>query len=157
MTTVIRTLLAASAAAALLASPAARAHDRDDPGRYQPAPKWAPTFQGPTAEPCPPPPAPVAPSGWVPGIQGRWQALRAEYQRLELARSDFYARWHGNPWAQRRFETWYAARRADLDRRAGMLPARPGARPPGLAWADPRFGEWRPVVRHDRGHDRDDD
>jgi hypothetical protein len=41
-------------------------------------------------------------------------ALRAEYDRLDQARADFYAVPH-RPWRVRRFEAWYAQERASLD------------------------------------------
>lgn len=46
-----------------------------------------------------------------------WQELRHEYRRLEQDRDRFYATWDHNPWRRSRFEAWYAARRAGLDRR----------------------------------------
>jgi hypothetical protein len=42
--------------------------------------------------------------------------IRAEYARLDDARADFYARPGRNPWRAERFERWYAAERAELDR-----------------------------------------
>jgi hypothetical protein len=91
-----------------------------------------------------------SPIGWGPRWQGPYQELRAEYDRLEQARSGFYASWRGNPWAQRRFEGWYQVRRAELDRRAEQLSQRAAwGRWPGRAFAEARHHrEWR---------ERDDD
>ena len=149
MTTAIRSLLAATAAAALLAAPAARAHDRDEDGReLPPAPSWAPPAWAPPLPPAfrePPPPYERPAAGPIP--RGPWAAaaLRAGYFRLERARQAFYAGWRGNPWRQARFERWYAARRAELDRRAAWLTQ-------GAAWQGPRGDAWG--WRHG---DRDDD
>ncbi len=152
MTTAIRSLLAAATAAALLAAPAARAHDRDGDGRdAPPAPAWAPPAWAPPQPPAfrePPQPTPtwrVRPGAFIP--RGPWAGavLRADYARLELARERFYAGWRGNPWRQARFERWYAVRRAELDRRAAWLTQRAG-------WQGPRGNAWG--WRHG---DRDDD
>lgn len=78
---------------------------------------------------APPAPAPVPhlrPVEWAPRYGGPIRALQAEYRRLEEAREGFYASWRGNPRAQRRFESWYASRRAELDRRYAWLTERRG-------------------------------
>lgn len=129
---------AASAAAALLAAPAARA----DHYRY-PAPP--PDYTQPMAAPAYPQPA--VPPAYLPALPPRpvvapaydlrfaWRELRAELGRLELARERFYASWRGNPWRQRRFEGWYASRRAELERRREMLAMRSGWREGGERYA----------------------
>lgn len=147
MTTAIRSLLAATAAAALLAAPAARAHDRDgDASDGPPAPAWAPPQPPAYRAPLP---APAEPGVWTAGgiPRGPWAAaaLRADYFRLERTRQAFYASWRGNPWRQARFERWYAVRRAELDRRAAWLTQ-------SAAWQGPRGRAWG--WRHG---DRDDD
>ena len=48
----------------------------------------------------------------------RHDALARERHDLEEARERFYGRWHGDPRDRARFERWYAARCAELDRRA---------------------------------------
>lgn len=153
MTTAIRSLLTATAAAALLAAPAARAHDRDgDEHGAPPASAWAPPAWAPPQPPAfrepPPPPLPalrVRPGAWFPRGAGAAWELRVDYARLAQARQRFYARWQGNPWTQRRFEGWYAVRRAELDRRAAWLTQT-------AAWPGPRGNAWG--WRHG---DRDDD
>ncbi len=57
---------------------------------------------------------PIRPAHWNGGWQSR--ELRREYRRLEEAREQFYAGWRGNPVRRDRFEAWYGARRAELDR-----------------------------------------
>lgn len=100
--------------------------------------------RGPTAVVYPaPPPAPVYAPAYAPGpgyqVQAapaygpmhrhdgwRWRAeerarLRAEYDRLDQIRADFYARPGLRRGQAGRFESWYAARRAELDRRWSAL------------------------------------
>lgn len=149
MTTAIRSLLAASAAAALLATPTARAHECDQPA--WPAPVWAPPDAAPPPavfrEPAPPVLPQLLVHRWDSRSTGPFAELRAEYARLDLARDRFYAGWRGNPWTRRQFESWYAARRAELDRRSEWLTARAGWRPEhrphGNAWG------WRHQERDD--------
>lgn len=72
---------------------------------------------GPARPPPPAHPAPPAihPASW----RGPWALgmMRREYRGLHEARERFYASWDGNPWRRHRFEAWYGARRAELDRR----------------------------------------
>jgi len=142
MTPTLRSLLAATtAAAALLAAPAARAdHERGQ----LPGPDWRASPPPPSYAPPPlahPVPAPLPPEPrWErPAHRGAWLRLRAEFRRLEETRADFYATWHGNPWRRARFERWYAVRRAELDRRRDWLASRGGR------------GDW--YAQHDRFDD----
>jgi hypothetical protein len=60
-------------------------------------------------------PAPVLRTDW-----GRErEKLARERHELEEARERFYARWGGDARRRHRFESWYASRCAELDRRAG--------------------------------------
>jgi hypothetical protein len=65
------------------------------------------------------PPAPMR----APYRQAALRDLRHDYARLEAERERFYAMWRGNPGAQRRFERWYTAERAELDARRYRLGA----------------------------------
>ncbi|WP_242346121.1 hypothetical protein [Anaeromyxobacter terrae] len=47
--------------------------------------------------------------------------IRRELRELEDTRADFYARFGGRPGKVRRFERWYAERRAELDARWDAL------------------------------------
>ena len=130
MKTTLRSLLpAAAAAAALLAAPSARADHVE---------RW----------PAPPPAYAPAPLAYRPEPDlargAAWAQLRHEVRALERARQRFYATWHGNPWRQRRFETWYASRRAELDQRREWL-----------AWGEWRRGGERYAWQGHEGH-RDD-
>jgi hypothetical protein len=49
--------------------------------------------------------------------------IRRELRELEDTRADFYARYAGRPGKVRRFERWYAARRAELEARRDALRA----------------------------------
>ncbi len=49
--------------------------------------------------------------------------LRAEFRELDETRAAFYARPRWNPWRARRFERWYAERRAELELRWNELQA----------------------------------
>ena len=94
--------------------------------------------------PAPPPaPAPVYTPAYAPGPGYQYEAapvygpayrhdgwraraqerarLRAEYARLERIRDDFYARPGVRRGQARRFEAWYADRRAELDQQWGAL------------------------------------
>ncbi len=131
MTRTIRHTLAAAAllAAAGFALPA-RA-DHDDWSRHGALPP--PAFQASAPGVVPAPAVVVTPpyaarSVYVaPYRLARWREapalrdLRAEYHRLDLARDRFYATWDGRPWTRDRFESWYAARRAELDHRWAEL------------------------------------
>jgi hypothetical protein len=127
MTRSRRSSLAAAAAltGALIALPARADHDRGE-HRGPPAPAHVSPV---TVHPAPPAyfpaPAPVAafhparPAHWREGWRAR--ELRDEYRELDQARARFYATWDGRPWTRTRFESWYGARRADLDQRwAGL-------------------------------------
>jgi hypothetical protein len=73
--------------------------------QYEAAPAYGPAYRH---------------DGW------RWRAqerarLRAEYARLDRIRDDFYARPGLRRGQARRFEAWYADRRAELDQQWGAL------------------------------------
>jgi hypothetical protein len=79
------------------------------------------------------PPAPVyAPVNGYPapyavyGREGGWRErrvheLRAELRELDARRAEAYERFGGNPWRLRRFDRWYAFRRAEIERRLNEL------------------------------------
>jgi len=129
---------------ALSATPALAHEERPLPAPPAPPVQVAPPYGQPDAaqpwaEPvyaAPFAPAPLLrPGEWAPRYGGQLRALRFEYRRLEEARERFYAGWRGNPWAQRRFETWYASRRAELDPRYAWLTERREHRGHGrFAW-----------------------
>lgn len=131
--------LAAALAAALPALAAANEpgrpcdhdHDRDLDGRpavvtpvYTPAPP--PAYAPPAyAPPAYPPPA-YAPYRAARGPELRWRdrelaSIHAELRALDAQRSDFYAYNAYRPGKLRRFDRWYFARRADLERREHQL------------------------------------
>jgi acetyl esterase/lipase len=121
MTTPLRATLAASIACLAVAATGARAHD-DRRAHPLPPPAYQPIPAVPVYVPSPvPPPAWRPPAVLVHGRGHAASELRIAYARLELARERFYATWSGNPWSQRRFERWYAARRAELDSRLAWL------------------------------------
>ncbi|MBI5069416.1 MAG: hypothetical protein HZB56_14370 [Deltaproteobacteria bacterium] len=124
-------------AAALAAAPALAHESHPLPPLAPPAAFVAVEAQLPLA----PPPAPAyrpfeQDRTW--GHYGQMRSLRAEYRRLEMERERFYAGWRGNPGAQRRFERWYASRRAQLDRRYAWLSER-GERHGRYAWNDREY------------------
>lgn len=110
-----------AAAAVLAASLPALAVARDCEHEYEhdhdrwPVPAWSPP-QAPAARP-----APYAPRhgdhGWR---EASWRQreiarLRAEFRELDLRRAEFYARGPRGRGQVRRFERWYAERRAALE------------------------------------------
>jgi hypothetical protein len=101
-------LLAAALAASIPAAAAARECDHGTP-----APEaWAP----PATWPVRPPPQP---SQWR---EARWRerellTLRAEFRALDAERARFYAQPGVRRGQARRFERYYAERRAELERR----------------------------------------
>jgi hypothetical protein len=106
--------IAAGLALALVALPArADDHERDRDRHGFRAPAAA--YPAPYA----PVPAPVAAPYYRHAHWRGWELreLRREYQQLDLARDRFYSTWDRNPWSRNRFESWYASRRAELDRR----------------------------------------
>lgn len=131
MTTLFSKLSLAAALFALVPA-AALAHDCDeDRGTtvaVYPAPPPAPAYD-PGYAPGPAYQYDAAPD-YGPGYRHdgwRWRAtqerarLRAEYARLDQIRDDFYARPGMRRGQARRFEYWYATRRAELDRRWSAL------------------------------------
>jgi len=103
--------LAAALAASLPAAAAARDCDHGTPAPLA----WAP----PAAYPVRPPPPPA----WR---EARWRerevaALRAELRALDAERARFYAQPGLRRGQARRFERYYAERRAQLERRWGDL------------------------------------
>lgn len=126
MTTLVSKLALAAALTALL--PAAALADGCDHDRGAAVAVY----------PAPPPvyvPAPAPAYRYEPGpVYGpahrhdgwRWRAeerarLRAEYARLDRIRDDFYARPGVRRGQARRFEAWYADRRAELDQQWSAL------------------------------------
>lgn len=121
-------LVSKLAVAAVLASsfPALAAARDCDHGvdRRPPAAPWAP----PAAHPAPYRPPRHVPDRWT---EAGWRErelahLRTEFRDLDRRREAFYAR-HRGPGQVRRFERWYAARRAELERR----------------WNDLQYVAWR--------------
>jgi len=124
--------LVTALALTLVALPARADHDRDRHDRdcdraapvaqrvvVPPAVVVAPVYPAPRPAPAY---ALVRPVYWNRGAQVR--ELREEYRRLDEARAQFYATWHGNPVRRDRFEAWYAGRHAELDHRWSELGAR---------------------------------
>lgn len=103
-------VLAAVLASSLPAAAAARdcEHDRDDHRTPIYVPSTTPA----------PPPAP-APRHWRDGSwrERELREVRAQLNALEQRRAEFHARNGWRPGKVRRFERWYAARRAELERR----------------------------------------
>jgi hypothetical protein len=116
---VLAAVLASSVPAA--ASSGERDHDRAG---------CPPGVRPPVAHPVAPPPAPYAaypappaprpaPRAWP---DARWRErelleVRAELRALDAERARFHAEYGHRPGKVRRFERWYAARRAELERR----------------------------------------
>ncbi len=125
-------------AAALAATPALAHESRPLPPPAPPAAVIAVEARLPRAAPPAPAVRPFEQDRkWA--YHGQMRDLRAEYRRLEVQRERFYAGWRGNPGAQRRFERWYAAQRAELDRRYAWLSER-GERHGRYAWNDREHG-----------------
>lgn len=104
-------VLAAVLASSVPAAASARDCDHDGDDRGSP-PVYAPPY-GPPAY------APPAPRVWR---EARWRErelaqLRAEFRALEDERARFYARNGHRPGKIRKFERWYASRRAELESR----------------------------------------
>jgi hypothetical protein len=122
MTSLAKKIALASVLAASIPA-AALAHDDDcdrgpGPGVYVP-----PVAPPPAYAPVNGYPAPAAPYTWR---EGAWRGrriheLRAELRELDARRAEAYARFGGNPWRLRRFDRWYAFRRAQIERRLDEL------------------------------------
>lgn len=125
--------------------------DEDRPVVYAPPPEYAPppayppqAGYAPPAEYPPaeyPPPAEyeyAPPAGWGPSQErpapppprrwreGAWRErrvfeLRAELRALDLRRAEAEARFGWSPYRRWRIERWYAARRAEIERRLWEL------------------------------------
>jgi hypothetical protein len=121
MKTVARSLAIAAALAAALPL-AARADPREEESRR--GDRHAPPAHGL------PPPAPGLghdleerhTRGGFPLVRPDWRArelrrIRAEMAELDARRAAFHARWAGRPGKLRRFDRWYFAERATLERR----------------------------------------
>ncbi len=93
----------------------------------QPAPAYAPPAAVSRVVPAPPWNAPAYAAG--PYARVAYRDLRGEYARLDASRARFYATWNGNPWRRDRFESQYAARRAELDHRYAELASYRGTAP----------------------------
>ena len=109
--------LAAAVALAAVAGPARADHDdgwRDHDRRDRAWPAPPPAY-------VPPAPAPARPWRVARFEGGRFRELREAQARLDHARDRFYATWRGDPWQRDRFEGWYGARCAELDRRWAEL------------------------------------
>jgi hypothetical protein len=96
--------------AVLPAAAAARDCDHDGVPVTYPAPQPVPA------------PAPGWYAGHRPWRDASWRerelaGIRAEMRELDARRAEFHARWAGRPGKIRKFERWYASRRAELDRR----------------------------------------
>jgi hypothetical protein len=101
-------------AAAVLAASVPAAASARDCDHDRPPPVYAPPVYAPVHGP----PAP-APRAWR---EARWRErelaeLRAEFRALESERARFYAAYGHRPGKVRKFERWYAARRAELESR----------------------------------------
>ena len=112
MSRLARTLAAASLVVTAVAAAPARADRGCDHDRAPRAVVVVETH-GPRAYPPPPPPA----REW----RRARHELRDDFRDLERARDRFYATWNGRPGPQRRFERWYASRRAELEARRDRL------------------------------------
>jgi hypothetical protein len=119
-----RTSKVVALAAVLAASipAAALAHDRDhdwDRDGARPPVAWIPEVPQPVYAPAPAYPGAAPAPYWREGgwRERRVHELRAELRALDAQRADAYARSGGNPWRMRRFDRWYAFRRAELERR----------------------------------------
>lgn len=145
-----RLALIAALAVPFLAPTVARADDDDcDEHEHRrppvvvyapPAYPAPPVYSAPAYPPAPAYPAP-APAGYDsgngygygpgPAYGGGWRhdgwrqreagRIRFELDRLERTRDDFYASGEWRPGKVRKFERWYAFRRADLERRLDQL------------------------------------
>lgn len=64
-----------------------------------------------------------APAGWHrdSARDRELNEIRRELRALEDQRADFYARYAGRPGKVRKFERWYAERRAELEARRDSL------------------------------------
>jgi len=64
-----------------------------------------------------------APAGWhhESARERELREIRRELRTLEDKRTDFYARYAGRPGKVRKFERWYAERRAELEARRDAL------------------------------------
>jgi hypothetical protein len=109
--------LAFAAAVAALVPGLAKADDGHDhrpaahAGHPAPAAAVRPTY-----------PAPAPARAWSEGRGTTWRerelaTLRAEIRALEARRAEFHARFGWNPRKVSKFERWYVAERAALDRR----------------------------------------
>lgn len=134
---VARLALIAALAVPFLAPTVARADDCDEHEHRRPSAVTypAPAYPAPPVYTAPvhPAPAPAAYDsgyGYGPGpgyaYRDGWRhreaaRLRFELSRLERTRDDFYASGEWRPGKVRKFERWYATRRADLERRLDEL------------------------------------
>jgi hypothetical protein len=126
MTSLARKLAVAAVLASSIPA-AALAHDGDcdrgdRDGDHRPALYVPPVALPPAYAPVNEYPAPAAPYYREGGWRGRRiHELRAELRELDARRAEAYARYGGNPWRLRRFDRWYAFRRAELERRLNEL------------------------------------
>lgn len=132
---VTRLALVVALAVPFLAPAVARADDDCDEHEHRRPPALA--YPAP-AYPAPAYPTPASAgydSGYGPApvnaYGGGWRhdgwrqreaaRIRFELTRLERTRDDFYASGEWRPGKVRKFERWYATRRAELERRLGEL------------------------------------
>ena len=151
-----RIVLAIAGAVALFAAARARADHQErgwvqpeyaPPAEYgRPARPTEPALRSNVLLPAPPVWLEVRPPPAPGGVFWTRRQLQREYRWLEGVRARFYRHFAWNPWRVSRFEAWYRARRAALDRRWVAL----ASAPVGGGWHREGWG-WH------RGHgDRDD-
>ena len=127
---VLAAVLASSVPAAALARDCD--HDRDDDRDDRPPAAYVPPYEAPVAAPVYPAYPAYAPGYGAPAPaqwrEARWRErelwqLRLEFRALDDERARFYAENAYRPGKVRRFERYYAARHAELERRWNALQA----------------------------------
>jgi hypothetical protein len=103
-------ILVAALAAALPAAAAADGCDRDV--------GWGGPAGAPYARPADPGPRRWRELEWR---DRQLHRIDAELGALDAGRAEFHARWAGRPGRLRRYDRWYAERRAELEHRRAEL------------------------------------